>query len=79
MTWNCTSQSSKLVYCYVFSANSFFNKRKAEDGEAAVQMMYKAMRHQYNPKDTNIISYGEVGTKYYIILKGEVSLIWVSI
>ena len=58
---------------FLFSENDFFNKYKAENGGPALNMLLSMLRYEYLKTDKPIMHFGEVGTKYYIILNGEVS------
>ncbi|CAI2373140.1 unnamed protein product [Moneuplotes crassus] len=55
-------------------AVQFFEKCKEENGEATVRMLCKVLHYQKNPAGDKVINYGEIGSKFYIILKGEVAV-----
>lgn len=37
-------------------------------------MLIKVVKHEHHPKDHNVITYGEFGTEFYILMKGSVAV-----
>lgn len=58
---------------YFFRNYPFFKKYKEENGDEALDMLYKVMSYEYKEKDTAVIEYGEFGDTFYILFKGSVS------
>ncbi|CAI2370124.1 unnamed protein product [Moneuplotes crassus] len=59
---------------YYFRNNPYFIKYEEENGLENLHLLYKAMKYQTVGKNKFVIKYGEVGTKFYIILRGSVSV-----
>ena len=62
-----------IVLRFISRPIEFFRKCKEENGEAALNMLCKVIQYQKFPSNTNIVNFGELGSTFYIILKGEVS------
>ncbi|CAI2372049.1 unnamed protein product [Moneuplotes crassus] len=52
----------------------FFEKCKEENGEATVRMLCEVLHYQKNNINERVINFGEIGSKFYINLKGEVAV-----
>ena len=42
-------------------------------------MLFGAMKYEYKPHSKTIMKFGEVGSKYYIIINGDVSTLLINI
>jgi len=62
----------QLSEIYPLVKNNFLTKNL---DEAEIQKLIKAMKPEYFKRGENIISYGEVGNKYYILADGTVKVI----
>ena len=59
---------------YYFKNYPYFKKYKNENGAEALNMIYKVMKYEFQENNTNVITYGETGDKFYILLKGSVAV-----
>lgn len=62
-----------LLYLSIYRQVQFFEKCREENGDNAIHMLCRVIKYQYIPQNTSIINYGEYGSQFYIILKGEVN------
>jgi CRP-like cAMP-binding protein len=69
-TYEKTDEQLSEIYPLV--KNNFLTKNLEE---AEIQKLIKAMKPEYFKKGDNIISYGDVGNKYYILADGTVKVI----
>ncbi|CAI2367867.1 unnamed protein product [Moneuplotes crassus] len=59
---------------YYFRNQPYFVQYEEENGVDNLHLLFRAMKFQTVDKDKFVIKYGEIGTKFYIILRGSVSV-----
>ena len=59
---------------YYFKEYPFFKKYEEENDRDALQMLYKVIDYEFHPENSNIITYGDYGSTFYILVKGKVTI-----
>jgi hypothetical protein len=57
-----------------FRENPFFKNNTQENGKSSTEMIYKVMGFEAIKAGDYVMKIGEMGTKFYIILRGKVSV-----
>lgn len=71
---SCRSVHDLFVIKKAFENIPFFKELEQTSGEAIVQQCFKKMTLETFDKNQSIIKQGEVGKKFYIIIKGQVKV-----
>lgn len=71
-TPNATEDFSKIPS--FFNELKFFNDLIKEQGQNIANQLYTKLIYEFVPKGETVFSYGELGSKFYVVVKGLVGV-----